>query len=428
MSRASQLALRDVATERPSWTPDPGGEHGEVFTRRWVVELILDLMGYRADEDLGTSVIVEPSCGSGAFIVAIVERLAESCLRHGRRLRDLGGAIHGFDLLEHNAERTRKAVMDKLLELGELIDVAERLSGQWVQTDDFLLADHGDLEADFVVGNPPYIRLEDVPNEVSDAYRRELPTMRGRADIFVGFFERGLSLLAPDGRLAFICADRWMRNQYGTHLRSLVAESYSVDSVLVLHDIDAFEDPVAAYPAITVMRKGLQGPARVVDTTASFGPNDAKTVAGWLSDPDEPMPEASASFEAAELPTWFAGGAHWPAGSPHDLKLVAYLEENFATSGRLSGPVTGPLPQQPPGRFMESTPRAAFLPCPRRPDGPSRPGLRRSVRSCHPRLLDDQNEPAGRGQPRWTKRWRHQRLGPGGQAHVAVRGAHQAGR
>ncbi len=330
MSRASQLALRDVATERPSWTPDPGGEHGEVFTRRWVVELILDLVGYRADEDLGTSVIVEPSCGSGAFIVPIVERLAESCLRHGRRLRDLGGAISGFDLLEHNAEHTRKAVMDKLLELGELIDVAERLSGRWVQTDDFLLADHGGLEADFVVGNPPYIRLEDVPNEVSDAYRRELPTMRGRADIFVGFFERGLSLLAPAGRLAFICADRWMRNQYGTHLRSLVAESYCVDSVLVLHDIDAFEDPVAAYPAITVLRNGLQGPAKVVDTTASFGPSDAKTVASWLSDPDEPMPTASASFEAAELPTWFSGGAHWPAGSPHDLKLVAYLEDNFA--------------------------------------------------------------------------------------------------
>ena len=328
----------DVATERPSWTPDPDGEHGEVFTRRWVVELILDLVGYRAEEDLGASVIVEPSCGCGAFIVPIVERLAESCARHGRRLRDLDHAIRGFDLLEHNAEQTRKAVMDKMLEFGDPIDVAERLSGQWVLTDDFLLADHRGLEADFVVGNPPYIRLEEVPNEVSDAYRRELPTMRGRADIFVGFFERGLSLLAPDGRLAFICADRWMRNQYGSHLRSLVAESFAVDSVLVLHDVDAFEDPVAAYPAIAVVRNGRQGPAKVVDTTAAFGPSDAETVAKWFTNPDAPAPPPSSAFEAAEVSGWFSGGAHWPAGSPRDLELIAHLEEHFAP---LEDPRTG---------------------------------------------------------------------------------------
>lgn len=328
----------DVATERPSWTPDPGGEHGEVFTRRWVVEVILDLVGYRVAEDLGASVIVEPSCGCGAFIVPIVERLAESCARHGRRLGDLGHAIRAFDLLEHNAEHTRTAVTDTLLELGEPIDVAERLSREWVQTADFLLADHRGLAADFVVGNPPYIRLEDVPNEVSDAYRRELATMRGRADIFVGFFERGLSLLAPEGRLAFICADRWMRNQYGAHLRSLVAESYAIDCMVVLHDVDAFEEPVAAYPAITVMRNGVQGSAKVVDATASFGPSDARDVESWLTDTDGSAPRASASFAAAELPTWFSGGAHWPAGSPRDLELIAHLEEHFAP---LEDPSTG---------------------------------------------------------------------------------------
>ena len=34
-----------------------------------------------------------------------------------------------------------------------------------------------------------------------------------KADLFVGFFEKGLALLRPGGRLGFICADRWMRNQ-----------------------------------------------------------------------------------------------------------------------------------------------------------------------------------------------------------------------
>ena len=42
--------------------PDPGGDHGEVFTRRWVVEMILDLVGYVAERDLASCVLVEPSC------------------------------------------------------------------------------------------------------------------------------------------------------------------------------------------------------------------------------------------------------------------------------------------------------------------------------------------------------------------------------
>ena len=56
-----------------------------------------------------------------------------------------------------------------------------------------------------------------------DAYRRRCLTMRGRSDIYVGFIERGLDLLKPGGALGFICADRWMRNQYGADLRELVA-------------------------------------------------------------------------------------------------------------------------------------------------------------------------------------------------------------
>lgn len=337
MSRARQMTLMDVADHMSSWTPDPEGEHGEVFTRRWVVDLILDLVGYRVEDDLGASIIVEPSCGCGAFLLPIVERLAESCRRHGRELSDLGAAIRGFDLLEHNARQTRKAVMIKLLDLGESFDTAESLSTQWIVTGDFLLVDHDDLQVDFVVGNPPYIRLEDVPSEISDAYRIVCDTMRGRADVFIGFFEKGLSLLAPDGRLAFICADRWMRNQYGAKLRAHVASRYALDSIIVMHDVDAFEEEVSAYPAITVLRNGEQGSARLVEANASFGESASQPVSRWLSRRRTKAP-VGGSFETAELATWFEGGDHWPSGSPHALELIADLEKRFAP---LEDPTTG---------------------------------------------------------------------------------------
>lgn len=75
-------------TER---TPAPEGVYGEVFTRRWVVEFVLDLAGYDPRLDLANRLVVEPSCGSGAFLVPIVERLAESCRNRGVNLGDTGG-------------------------------------------------------------------------------------------------------------------------------------------------------------------------------------------------------------------------------------------------------------------------------------------------------------------------------------------------
>jgi len=47
--------------------------------------------------------------------------------------------------------------------------------------------------------------------------------------------------LKPGGKVGFICADRWMRNQYGRHLRALVAGHFSLDATIAMHDVDAFE-------------------------------------------------------------------------------------------------------------------------------------------------------------------------------------------
>ena len=329
MTRYRQPKLMEAASAMPSWTVDRDGIHGEVFTRGWVVELILDLAGYRAVEDLGASVIVEPACGTGAFLVPIVERLAESCARHGRSLADMDPAIRAFDVLDRNVEAARKSVAERLVELGQPEGIAAGLASQWITQGDFLLdvEPEGSLQADFVVGNPPYVRLEDVPAEVSDAYRSVCATMRGRADIYIGFFEKGLSMLGPGGRLAFICADRWMHNQYGERLRELVASEYAVDTIVAMHNVDAFEESVSAYPAITILRNGHRGPTHLVEATDGFDATDGRRLARWL---DEGTGDpAGGSFHAARLDRWFEGSGHWPAGSPSALELISEIEKRF---------------------------------------------------------------------------------------------------
>jgi adenine-specific DNA-methyltransferase len=334
---ARQLTLIEDPMALAELAPDPGADYGEVFTRRWVVDLILDLVGYTPDNDLGDRVLVEPSCGTGAFLIPVVERLIASSLVHERDLRDLGPAVRAFDLLDANAERARKAVAELLTSHGLSDEEAETLTGEWITTGDFLLHPHDAASADYVVGNPPYIRLENISRRTMDAYRRICLTMRGRADIYVGFFERGLDLLKPGGALSFICADRWMRNQYGADLRELITTGYAVETVISMHDVEAFEHDVSAYPAIVVLRNEPQHKAVVVDANGRFGEADAARLSAWTRR-GRRRNVATGSYEATRVETWFSGRDLWPSGSPRQLALIADLEARFPP---LQDPTTG---------------------------------------------------------------------------------------
>ena len=207
--------------------------------------------------------------------------------------------------------------------------LAERLAAGWVRAGDYLL-EARDIEADFVIGNPPYVRLEDIPEETAAQYRDAYLTMRGRADLYVAFFEAALRTLKVNAVCAFICADRWMRNQYGAELRELITSAFGVEVLIEMHNADAFHDEVDAYPAITVIRRRKQGVAVV----ASAGPEaenvEADRLFGTLKarGPCETVavPEG---LRIATVKTWFKGTDPWPCHSPEQLALLRRLEERF---------------------------------------------------------------------------------------------------
>jgi hypothetical protein len=329
MIRAPTVAsadLPDLPAER-----DPAAGHGEVFTRRWVVDLILDLVDYRAERDLAHSTALEPSCGSGAFVVPMVERLVSSAREHGWPLGDLHGSLLAVDLRAQHVDHCRRAVLDVLTEARVSADKATELVNDWIRCDDFLLNPPPEHSVDYALGNPPYVRLEAVPRERSQAYRSACGTMGGRADVYVGFYEHALRALLDGGVLGFICADRWMRNAYGARLREMISEGWSVESVISMTGVDAFEDEVDAYPAVTVLRRGSQAkePA-VVEAVAGIVPAEAAEIVDFIDDPDTDRAKGR-RHDAVRLNGWFTGRSGWPSGSPDRLALISKLETSFPT-------------------------------------------------------------------------------------------------
>lgn len=322
-------ARSDTAAVAPETAEAP--YYGEVFTKRWVVDFILDLCGYTPDRDLASLRAIEPACGSGAFLVPMIERLVESAHLYERDLAATAGAIQAMDLLVQNVRRSRIAVTDTLIASGLARAKAGALARRWIGQGDFLLSPPAPESADIVVGNPPYIRLEQVPPETSAAYRQACPCMGGRSDVYVGFYEHGLHTLAEKGVLGYICADRWMRNAYGARLRALIASDWAVDVVVSMSEVDAFEEEVSAYPAVTVIRRGEQeAGALVADAGPSFNSRDAERLSKAAHGRGR-LP-SSKRFRATRLPDWFdKGGASWPHGSPAQLRAIAEVESRLPT-------------------------------------------------------------------------------------------------
>lgn len=313
-------------------SPAPRRErNGVVYTKRWVVELMLDLTGYTPDRDLQSLTIVEPAVGDGAFLIPIVERLIASSQQLGRPIESAVDVIAAYEFDPASVEQCRRTVLELLEARGVVPESAHQLVTRWIQAADFLLDRDGMLTADIVVGNPSYIRLEDVPAERAAQYRAKYPTMVGRADLYVAFFEAALGQLKAEGTCSYICADRWMLNQYGAQLRQLITSQFAVDAVIELHRADAFHTEVSAYPAITVIRRGSQSSALVARagaTAESLGGSGIKIL---LEDAAK-MAGATVvnnGVKAASVDGWFKGAEPWPCYNPDRLALLKRLEAEF---------------------------------------------------------------------------------------------------
>lgn len=299
---------------------------GIVYTKRWVVDLLLNLADYCPEKDLSKTLAIEPAAGDGSFLGPMVERLLESCRNHGRPLSECLHSIIAYELNAESTARSQAITYEILLNQGIERPLAIRLVETWVRNGDYLF-DGVSQEADFIIGNPPYIRLEDIPEETASVYRNTYPTMKGRADLYVAFFEAALRQLKPGGVCGFICADRWMRNQYGAALRQLITSVYSVDIILSMHDADPFHDEVDAYPAITIIRRKKQQ-ATVVARAGQQAENlESDRLASLLKTMRlDLLPHG---VHGAVVDTWFKGSDPWPCHSPEQLMLLRHLEERY---------------------------------------------------------------------------------------------------
>ena len=238
------------------------------------------------ETELGTIRLLDPACGSGAFLIEAFDffHAAHQAI-HGR-LRDLRGHMELFDLDRHILENNLFGVdlNEEAVEICRLslwIRTAERGKtltnlDPTIKVGNSIIADPAvhskafDWRSafprafdqggfDVVVGNPPYVRqelLSPFKPYLETAYR----AYHGMADLYVYFYELGIRLLKPGGRLSYIVTNKWMKAGYGEPLRRFFSERTWIESVVDFgHAKQIFED-ADVFPSIIVARKPTNEP------------------------------------------------------------------------------------------------------------------------------------------------------------------------
>ena len=234
--------------------------------------------------ELETIRILDPACGSGAFLLEAFAqmfdqyRIADGHLTdlRGKTLFDIRRAIlehnlYGVDLNEAAVGIARLSCWIKTAEEGKKLTSLDHnfRHGNSVVSDKAVHPDAFDWHAafpevfaaggfDVVVGNPPYVRQEWL-KDYKAHWEANFKSYSSSADLFVYFFELGLNLLRPGGRLGVITSGGWVRGAYGEGLRGFLAENAGHEAMIDFGEFQPFEDAEMIRPTILVACKRRPG-------------------------------------------------------------------------------------------------------------------------------------------------------------------------
>ena len=171
-------------------------ELGQVMTPREIVDYMINLLQLSPTE-IQQSLFIDNSCGDGEFIKGLLAIGVPA--EH----------IYACDIDPEISKNITNLIPTNNFYLGSIFDKQE-----WIG------------KFDYVIGNPPYVRIHNLTEIQRDYLRSKFSFCFGMFDLYMAFYEFGLQLLKPTGTLLYISPNSFIRNACGKNMRDYIQNNH----------------------------------------------------------------------------------------------------------------------------------------------------------------------------------------------------------
>ena len=216
--------------------------NGAFFTPEFIIDFIIkEISPLESDKNL------DPSCGSGAFLVGLVDYYKQTYKKSVKKI--IKENIYGSDILDYNIRRAKLILVIYAL-----------LNNEILEEEDFNLYQQDSLNARWelkfenIVGNPPYVKFQDLAAETRISLSKHWTTVEGGTfNLYFAFFELGFKLLKPDGKLGYITPNNYFTSLSGEALRKYFHLQKCITRIVDFSHKKVFD--AQTYTAITFLNK-----------------------------------------------------------------------------------------------------------------------------------------------------------------------------
>lgn len=218
-------------------------ENGVVFTPDWVADFMVEQI-FKNCRFTGDEKILDAGCGEGVFTIKLARIFSEIT---GKSIDEvIKNNIYFIDLnkqyIETTENKLKGLLIDKSIEPNAIAD-------------DFCFHDFR-FKFDFVIGNPPYVRIQNLNDRRELLQKKFFSAINGSIDLYFCFFEKALNCLSEYGRICFISPNSHFYSAAGKNLRKLLLPF--VYKIVNFDHFQVFKD-ATVYSAITFLTKQENG-------------------------------------------------------------------------------------------------------------------------------------------------------------------------
>lgn len=232
--------------------------NGAFYTPNFIVDYIIEKT-ITSDQS-----VCDPSCGSGAFLVSATEKIMN--LTGKKTIKVLEENIFGCDILDYNIRRTKIILSLLAIKNGEDIEEikfnlkeGDSLRINWNKEFPGIFKPKNNIQNqngfDVVIGNPPYVRIQDLKNNLKEHISKNYSTVGGgNFNLYFVFFELGMSILKDKGLLGYIVPNNFFTSFAAENLRGWLQENKFLKEIVDFTHLLLFQDALT-YTCITILSK-----------------------------------------------------------------------------------------------------------------------------------------------------------------------------